>query len=103
MKFCLFILVFVANAWAEVPDKDRQQQLINLLKHDCGACHGLSLKGGLGSPLLAEAIKDKGDTFLVSTILNGRKGTAMPPWRDFINEKEAQWLVDFLRQNRIKQ
>ncbi len=92
-------LVFMTNAWAGIPNKDRQQQLINLLKHECGSCHGLTLKGGLGSSLLAQDIKDKSDAFLISTILNGSKGTAMPPWRDFINEQEAQWLVNYLRQN----
>ena len=103
MKYCLLVLVFVSNAWAQNPGEHRQQELINLLKHDCGSCHGLTLKGGLGPSLLAEAIKNKGDAFLVSTILNGRKGTAMPPWRDFISEQEASWLLGFLRQDRIKQ
>jgi len=93
-------LAFVANAWADMPSTARQQELLNLLKHDCGSCHGLTLKGGLGPSLLTSAIANKDDSFLVQTILNGRKGTAMPPWRDFINEAEAAWLVQYLRQIR---
>jgi len=34
---------------------------------------------------------------LVSTILNGRKGTAMPPWQPFMNRDEALWLIGVLR------
>jgi cytochrome c55X len=96
----LILSVFITQSWAEAPYDERQQQLVHLLKHDCGSCHGLTLKGGLGSSLLAEDIKDKDDAFLVATILNGRQGTAMPPWRDFVSEHEAQWLVSYLRQNR---
>jgi len=97
MKACLLALVLVTEAWAVTPSDTRQQQLIHLLKHDCGSCHGLTLQGGLGPALLAEAIADKADAFLLTTILNGRKGTAMPPWRDFISPAEAQWLVSYLR------
>ncbi len=98
VKVWLFLLILTVNAWAETPSVERQQELLNLLKHDCGSCHGLTLKGGLGPSLLAGAIADKDDSFLVHTILNGRNGTAMPPWRDFINEAEAAWLVQYLRQ-----
>lgn len=79
------------------PESERQQELRNMLEHDCGACHGLSLKGGLGSPLTPEALVGKPDDFLVTTILEGRKGTAMPPWKKFLKESEARWLVQQLR------
>ncbi len=68
-----------------------------MLKHDCGSCHGLTRKGGLGSSLLASALIDKDDEYLVQTILEGRKGTAMPPWKPFLTEIEAHWLVKILR------
>lgn len=71
--------------------------LRNLLKHDCGACHGLTLKGGLGPALLPENLQDKPDDLLVTTLLDGRKGTAMPPWRPFMNADEALWLIGVLR------
>jgi len=67
-----------------------------MLAHDCGSCHGLTLKGGLGPSLLPEALLNKSDEFLVSTILEGRKGTAMPPWKPFITEQEALWIVQKL-------
>lgn len=76
---------------------DRQTTLRNLLKNDCGACHGLTLQGGMGPALLPDNLAGKPDEFLVSTILNGRKGTAMPPWQTFMNHDEALWLVGILR------
>ncbi len=99
MKLWIFTLVFSVNVWAETPSDQRKQELINLLKHDCGSCHGLTLKGGLGSSLLAKDLIDKDDAFLVETILMGRKGTAMPPWQKFISKSEAIWLVKYLRNN----
>ena len=67
-----------------------------MLKHDCGSCHGLTLKGGLGPSLLARDLVNKPDDYLIETIQNGRKGTAMPPWKPFISETETRWLVQQL-------
>ncbi len=80
-----------------VPSADRQAQLIRLVRDDCGSCHGLTLKGGLGTPLTPDAIAGKQDMLLRETILRGRAGTAMPGWSDFMNESEAQWIVDQLQ------
>ncbi len=94
MKWPILVLLFSSNVLAiQPPNQKRQQQLSNLFKHDCGSCHGLTMKGGLGSPLLARSVKNKTDVFLVNTILEGRKGTAMPPWKPFITEEEAFWIV----------
>ncbi len=93
----LALLVVSGSVFAEPsPDPKRQRQLTNMFKHDCGSCHGISGKGGLGSPLLAESVKHKSDAFLVNTILNGRKGTAMPPWKPFLSRQEALWMVSKL-------
>ncbi|WP_442498626.1 c-type cytochrome [Methylobacter sp. sgz302048] len=93
----LLLLIWVSGtALAGEPSTDRQNALRNMLKHDCGACHGLTLKGGLGPALLPEALAGKSDDFLADTILNGRQGTAMPPWQQFINRDEALWLVKVL-------
>lgn len=82
---------------AAEPAAVRQGELRDLLKNDCGACHGLTLKGGMGPALLPESLVGKPDEFLVTTILDGRKGTAMPPWRPFMNKDEAVWLLGVLR------
>jgi cytochrome c55X len=33
---------------------------------------------------------------MAATILYGRPGTAMPPWRGLLNEAEAQWIAEQL-------
>jgi cytochrome c55X len=82
---------------AEEPSGQRRQELSNLLQQDCGSCHGLRFKGGLGPALLPENLRSKPDAVLIDTIMNGRAGTAMPPWREFLSFGEAEWLVDRLR------
>jgi len=53
----------------------------------------MRLTGGLGPALTAEALRAKPADSLAATIVSGRPGTAMPPWRRFLSEAEAQWLV----------
>lgn len=73
------------------------KRLVRLVRQDCGSCHGLTLKGGLGAPLLPATLADKPAESLVATILHGRPGTAMPPWRGLLTEQEAQWIVERLQ------
>jgi len=99
MRFSLFFLALLNafSAFADEPNKARQTELFNLLKHDCGSCHGLTLKGGLGPSLLAVDLQSKPNDFLVTTIQKGRKGTPMPPWEDFLTIDETRWLVQYLK------
>ena len=78
-------------------DAARQRELLHLLRHDCGSCHGLTMKGGLGAPLLPTALAEKPDAALVAIILDGIKGTPMPPWRGELSEPDASWIVRALR------
>ncbi|HEU0187111.1 MAG TPA: cytochrome c [Gallionellaceae bacterium] len=87
-----------ANAQITAPDAARRLQLIRLVRNDCGSCHGMLLNGGLGPTLLPQALRDKPDASLVATILDGRNGTPMPPWRAFMTEAEAAWVVENLKQ-----
>ncbi len=75
---------------------ERKAQLIHMLRHDCGSCHGMTLKGGLGPPLLPRILAIKPPPFLAYTILNGRTGTPMPPWRGILTPEEVDWLVEQL-------
>ena len=95
LLLALSILLPVPAALAE-PGGARKAELLNLIRHDCGSCHGLTLAGGLGFPLLPEALKDKSPEALRETILRGRGGTPMPPWQAFISEEEAGWIVESL-------
>lgn len=93
----IFCLLMVITAKAEITP-ERQQDLRYLVRQDCGACHGLTLKGGLGPPLIPDALANQSDELLVNSIIHGRPGTAMPPWREMISREEAEWIVDQLRQ-----
>jgi cytochrome c55X len=81
---------------AEEPDASRQQALVRLVRQDCGSCHGMTLQGGLGPPLLPASLQEKPAESLIATIYAGRPGTPMPPWKQFMSEAEATWIVDKL-------
>jgi len=78
------------------PAPARQAELLNLVRQDCGSCHGLRFEGGLGVPLTPETLKGRSFEALRDTILYGRKGTPMPPWNPFLTEAEAGWIVQLL-------
>lgn len=73
-------------------------KLANLVRQDCGSCHGLTLKGGLGKPLTVEHLSTWDRDQLVHIILNGIPGTPMPPWRPLLSEPDARWIADRLKQ-----
>ncbi|MAT65459.1 MAG: cytochrome C [Gammaproteobacteria bacterium] len=90
------LLALAAGAQAE-PTAARQAELRHLLEQDCGSCHGLTLKGGLGPALTQQAMQRLPQEMYVNTILDGRPGTPMPPWRGILTEDEVRWLVEGLR------
>jgi cytochrome c55X len=87
----------VAVAAGEAPGPERRHEIRHMVRHECGACHGLRLKGGLGPALTAKRLADRPAGGLVEAILDGREGTPMPPWRPFIEPHEARWLVQQLK------
>ena len=82
--------------FADETDAQRQKELVHLVRQDCGSCHGMTLKGGLGPALLPENLRDKPAEVLAATIYYGGPGTPMPPWSQFMSEAEAAWIVDKL-------
>jgi cytochrome c55X len=100
LQLLFAVSLFIPVVWATEPSPSRQMELRNLLKNDCGACHGLTLQGGMGPALLPEKLAGKSDELLVTTILEGRKGTAMPPWKPFMNRDEVVWLLGVLQGRR---
>lgn len=75
---------------------EREPALIRMVRHDCGACHGMRLTGGLGPALTREALADKPLGGLAATIFQGRPGTPMPPWRALLSEAESWWIAEQL-------
>ena len=78
-------------------DAKREAELVDLVRQDCGSCHGMTLKGGLGHPLVPERIEQVDAESLAAIILGGVPGTPMPPWRGLITNEEARWIADRLK------
>lgn len=87
--------VAASVATADVPTQ-RAAELEHMVLQDCGSCHGLTRKGGLGSPLTPEALSHAEPEALALIILDGVTDTAMPPWRPLLTEEEALWIADYL-------
>ncbi|MCP5279870.1 MAG: cytochrome c [Thiobacillus sp.] len=87
-----------AHASASAPSPARQQELVHMVRQECGFCHGLRLTGGLGSPLTAQAMREKPAESLEAAIRHGIPGTAMPGWEPFLTEAETRWIVQNLQQ-----
>ena len=98
MQLLIVSLTFISGlALAEVTST-RQNELIHLLKQDCGSCHGMTLKGGLGPALLPELLVDKSTSYLVMTILEGHPNTAMPGWKTMLSTDDALWIAEQIKQ-----
>lgn len=99
VPFILLVLsAFAENVTADShePSAKRQAELLYVLRHDCGSCHGMTLKGGLGPALTQAALASKPVEYLYSTVRDGRPGTPMPPWQGILNDAEIHWLVNQL-------
>ncbi len=83
---------------AQEPAPARQRELVHLLKQDCGSCHGLTLRGGLGPSLLPASLEAQEAEAIAQVILDGVRGTPMPPWRGELASDEALWLARQLKQ-----
>jgi cytochrome c55X len=114
MKKMLFVVSLlatqnglVANSMADNSmvemTSTRQNKLLYFLKHDCGSCHGMTLKGGLGPALLPETLAGQPRDYLVTTIMEGRKDTAMPGWSSMLTRSDATWIAEQLQQGLVPQ
>ncbi len=79
-------------------DDMRAIELQRLVRQDCGSCHGMTLKGGLGEPLLPEALARLSEAQVESVILEGMPGTPMPPWKGLLSADDAAWIARQLKQ-----
>lgn len=96
----LLLALFTLPVAAEIAP-DRAAQLEHMVLQDCGSCHGLTRKGGLGLPLTPDALTHADREGLALIILDGVPGTAMPPWRPLLSEAEALWIADYLKGGNI--
>jgi cytochrome c55X len=91
-------LVSHASAAGEVDPA----KLSNLVRQDCGSCHGLTLHGGLGKPLTPAYLAQWNREQLTHIILDGVPGTPMPGWRPLLSEGEAVWIAEALKQGTVR-
>ena len=95
---CAALLVLLAfSASAQTPDAKRQAELVDLVREDCGSCHGTTLKGGLGRPLLPRQVGQYDTENLAAIIMNGVPGTPMPGWRGLLADEDARWIAERLK------
>ncbi|GJM06056.1 MAG: hypothetical protein DHS20C09_20520 [marine bacterium B5-7] len=100
-KIILFLTLFSLSvtklAYADPLSLERQYELKHLLLHDCGSCHGMKMKGGLGPALTIDALSNIPEDDLFQIINDGRPGTPMPPWKNILSEADIQWLATTLK------
>ena len=94
----MFGVTFATSAGAADAElaPQRAAQLTHLVRQDCGSCHGMTLGGGLGPPLLPAALAGKPAAYLKQVILDGRAGSAMPGWSPLLSEADAGWIAERL-------
>jgi cytochrome c55X len=97
----LGLCLTAARVAAAEPSPD-PVKLSNLVRQDCGSCHGLTLQGGLGKPLTAEHLAPWDRDQLAHIILDGVPGTPMPGWRPLLTEAEAGWIANVLKQGTLR-
>jgi cytochrome c55X len=98
MRSLLAMALTATPVWAEIAP-ERAKALEHLVLQDCGSCHGLTRKGGLGNPLTRDALANADPEGLALIILDGVPGTAMPSWRPIITEDEALWIARYLQED----
>ena len=88
-------LMLTAGAVAGAPETE--DELANFVIQDCGSCHGLKLKGGLGPPLRPEDIESLPEAAIAAIIREGVPGTAMPPLKALLTDQEIAWISEQLK------
>ena len=80
---------------------DQQSDTADLYAHKCEMCHGRDGKGMSAiktpdwtDPKFQASITDKE---MKEAILNGKKGTPMPAFKDKLKDEEIDGLIKFLR------
>ncbi len=90
--------ILAASAPAAAIDPARKAELTALVRQDCGSCHGMTLKGGLGKPLQPHNLEALDIESIASIILEGIPGQPMPPWKGLISEGDAAWIARKLKE-----
>jgi len=82
-------------------DPEAREELIELVRQDCGSCHGMTLKGGLGPALTPIALTGRSPADLAWVIARGRGERAMPGWAPLLPAHEIDWIAAGLLDGRF--
>jgi len=99
----MMLLAPPARSLAQGISLDRQKELTYIVQQDCGSCHGMTLKGGLGPSLLPDRVSVLPKQYLIDVITNGRQGTPMPPWGPLLTHQEINWIAEQLQLGQLAQ
>ncbi|MFC4259270.1 c-type cytochrome [Marinobacter lacisalsi] len=95
-RLLVFVLVTIPVS-AVSDDKVDDAELRNLVLQDCGSCHGMTLRGGLGPSLRPDDLAQMSVGAIAALIREGVPGTAMPPWKALLSEPEIHWISERLK------
>jgi cytochrome c55X len=98
IAFCLLAITSLAIAG----ETGSPEALVNLVRQDCGSCHGMTLKGGLGPDIRPDALGHYDVETLSAVVLDGIPKTAMPPWRPILSETDARRIAEYLLEGDLK-
>jgi cytochrome c55X len=101
LSFLLLALALPFVATAEPISRDRALELQRLVHQDCGSCHGMTLKGGLGPDLRAETLAGSTPETLALIIMEGVPSRAMPGWAPLLTPSEADWIARYLLEGKL--
>lgn len=98
----LAVCLFAGPSYAAEVSTPRAAELRNLVRQDCGSCHGLTRKGGLGPDIRTQTLAGRDPEELADIIKYGMGGTAMPPWGPLLNDSDIAWIAEYLLKDTIE-
>ena len=98
----MVLLLTGTMAAAQDVTPQRKGELRNLVLQDCGSCHGMTLKGGLGSALRPGDLDGVSATTIAQIVLDGVPDKPMPPWRGLLTDSDALWIAHALKAGVLK-
>jgi len=84
------LMLLAGGAFAGSPET--RIELANMVLQDCGSCHGMTMKGGLGPPLRPDDLRQQSVESIAAIIKEGVDGTAMPPWKPLLTDEQILWI-----------
>lgn len=88
----LLVVLTLWSAFTYSAEPKTEAELRNFVVQDCGSCHGLTFKGGLGPPLRPSDIEQLPVAAIEAIIREGVPGTAMPPWKALLTDDDMAWI-----------